>query len=569
MSIFRRRLMIAAAQRKSDGNIHYPGLIAAWSAAGKSNDDADRDVLRDLTGNGHDITLNNFAFSEMSGYGGYAVGENNGWFEASAENKAKFEKYEFNNNKIHIKGPNGAFSITGVFLFKNAKWESFKIKYNSNNPDIKVRYRYVDENDVIQENNILVEGINVIQKSYGRFGGSEFGTFIGFKNFSVVEPDFECTIELLPEYPDALVFDGVDDYGYNNNMPTLTDYTIIAEREFLNPSNWGQKDFVFISYTKSLSYYRTGDLFSLESRYTRYYAITFATQTPVSVNNKRSIVYQNKTNYNGKDILCNEMSSEGFNTIRVGRILNNYTQMAFYSAYLFDRSLDEQEIKAFIRKYIDADYLLPSEIPTPDCYYDFTNGDNASETRDTIVDLSGNGNDAKAHNFAWNEEGSGYKDGALQFDGTDDYVELLTPRKFRTVFIVANWETINKMIYGQRDMSVSPQEQNNAIYTSIGGVVAYRARNSDGITYVNGKKNVSLIPDDLDNRKHCITEIFTNTGTNNCTGTVIGASTGPQHFMKMSLYKFLAFEEELTEAQIQYVIDKYNLLDGVDNIEVG
>ena len=243
--------------------------------------------------------------------------------------------------------------------------------------------------------------------------------------------------------------------------------------------------------------------------------------------------------------------------------------MAFYSAYLFDRSLDEQEIKAFIRKYIDADYLLPSEIPTPDCYYDFTNGDNASETRDTIVDLSGNGNDAKAHNFAWNEEGSGYKDGALQFDGTDDYVELLTPRKFRTVFIVANWETINKMIYGQRDMSVSPQEQNNAIYTSIGGVVAYRARNSDGITYVNGKKNVSLIPDDLDNRKHCITEIFTNTGTNNCTGTVIGASTGPQHFMKMSLYKFLAFEEELTEAQIQYVIDKYNLLDGVDNIEVG
>lgn len=440
ISKFRRRLLINAARKNN--NITYPGLIAAWSAAGKSNDDADRAVLRDLTGNGHDITLKGFAFNtEGSGYG-------------------------------------------------------------------------------------------------------------------------------HPEYPDALVFDGVADYGINEDMPTLTDYTIIAEREFLYPSNTAVKDFVFISYTKRLNYHRSGDLFSLESRYGNYYAITFATQTFIHVNNNRSIVYQNKNNYNGKDILCNEMSSEGFNTLRFGRIINNYTPMAFYSAYLFDRSLNEQEIKAFIRKYIDADYLLPSEIPTPDCYYDFTNGDNASETRDTIVDLSGNGNDAKAKNFAWNEEGSGYKDGALQFDGTDDCVELLTPRKFRTVFIVANWEMYKRMVYAQRDMSVSPVEQNNAVYAQIGRVVVYRARNVDGITYVNGKKNTSLIADNLINRKHCITEIFINTGTNNCTGTIIGASNGNVNNMKMSLYKFLAFEEELTEEQIQYVIKKYNLLDGVDEIEV-
>ena len=570
MSIFRRRLMIANALKKSDSNINYPGLIAAWSAAGKSNDDADRDVLRDLTGNGHDITLNNFAFSEMSGYGGYAVGENNGWFEASAENKAKFEKYEFNNNKIHIKGPNGAFSITGVFLFKNAKWESFKIKYNSNNPDIKVKYRYVDENDVIQENNILVEGINVIQKSYGRFGGSEFGTFIGFKNFSVVEPDFECTIELLPEYPDALVFDGVDDYGYNNNMPTLTDYTIIAEREFLNPSNWGQKDFVFISYTKSLSYYRTGDLFSLESRYTRYYAITFATQTPVSVNNKRSIVYQNKTNYNGKDILCNEMSSEGFNTIRVGRILNNYTQMAFYSAYLFDRSLDEQEIRSFIRKYIDADYLLPSEIPTPDCYYDFTNGDNTSETRETIVDLSGNGNDAKAYNFAWNEEGSGYKDGALQFDGTDDYISLEAfDSGFQTILMLCNYST-SKILYDQRNDEHQFSSDARFVIFAQGNSVAYNWGNVGGVTYINGKLNSSVLANETVLKKHCIC-INNPTVTSEFTTTPkIGgpSTTTSTAYAKMSVFKFLGFKEELTEEQIQYVIKKYNLLDGVDEIEI-
>lgn len=67
--------------------------------------------------------------------------------------------------------------------------------------------------------------------------------------------------------------------------------------------------------------------------------------------------------------------------------------------------------------------------------------------------MSGNGNDAKAYNFAWTGGNSGYKNGALQFDGANDYVALLNPKKFRTVFIVANWEMERKMIYGQRDTS--------------------------------------------------------------------------------------------------------------------
>ena len=39
-----------------------------------------------------------------------------------------------------------------------------------------------------------------------------------------------------PNYPDALVFDGIDDYGINENMPILTDYTIIVKREHIYAS---------------------------------------------------------------------------------------------------------------------------------------------------------------------------------------------------------------------------------------------------------------------------------------------------------------------------------------------
>jgi hypothetical protein len=237
MSIYRRRLMIANALKKSDSNINYPGLIAAWSAKGKSNDDADRAVLRDLTGNGYDLTLNGFAFNtEGSGYG-------------------------------------------------------------------------------------------------------------------------------HPEYPDALVFDGVDDYGVNSDMPILTDYTFIVKREILD-------DFSTRAMVASYSGNPTLDAGPFWFEYARspsqINTYSFGKATRINLNKSKFVSYQTKSKYNGKDISFNDslssgkrMTIGGFYAYR-GIDIN----MAFYSAYLFDRSLDEQEIKAFIRKYIDADYLLPSEQTT-------------------------------------------------------------------------------------------------------------------------------------------------------------------------------------------------------------
>lgn len=38
--------------------------------------------------------------------------------------------------------------------------------------------------------------------------------------------------------------------------------------------------------------------------------------------------------------------------------------------------------------------------------------------------------------------------------------------------------------------------------------------------------------------------------------------------LKGCVYKFLGFKEALTEEQINAIIKKYNLLDGIDEIEV-
>ena len=98
-------------------------LVAAWSAKGKTNEDEDRAILKDLTGNGHDITLNNFAFSGMSGYGGYPLYNFGLYWDTGVEELIKGVKYrcQKGNNlyRAHIYTPSD---------IKDFKCESYDVK---------------------------------------------------------------------------------------------------------------------------------------------------------------------------------------------------------------------------------------------------------------------------------------------------------------------------------------------------------------------------------------------------------------------------------------------------------
>lgn len=340
MSLFRRRLMIANALKKSSG-INYPGLIAAWSAKGKTNDDEDRAILKDLTGNGHDITLNGFAFSEMSGYGGYST---------------DFTKWSDNQTVVKFAKTNTVINITefitgaGIsFAVNNDFKGTIKFKINGLTDEIDLRCKTTAE-DGTQTQNKLSNG----EYNFDNYGYISFICLNGFKG------KCDITIELLPEYPDALVFDGVDDYGINENMPILTDYTVIAKlktpelitnggaiskRDARNGQN--KESFVLLK----------------NNQYSR----SFGTATKVTIPNGINVLYQTATNFNNQIIQKGETIDT--NTLILGAgIINSisvaeFVDTVFYSAYLFDRSLDEQEIKEFIRKYIDPEYLLPSERP--------------------------------------------------------------------------------------------------------------------------------------------------------------------------------------------------------------
>lgn len=664
MSMFRRRLLIYQALMNKSGNIVYPGLIAAWSTKGKTNDDEDRATLKDLTGNGHDITLNGFSFSEMSGYGGY---------------KTNMLNWKYNKNSAVILSSQNKFITYNTLEIATHFWDyvsgpplgtihrpSFKLKISGLNEDKAIYYTYRDGEDfsVPHEGN-LYNGINIFPEINAEIVTEKLPYTMVFEIQSQRILDKEITFEILPEYPDALVFDGVNDYGVNRNVPSLSDYTIIVKKKALNNNgavcatigNFGEVAFVI------------SDKFNRDNGMT--FANSFSLETLVKwVDN---ISYQTKNSYNGKTISVGKIiTTHGFSISMYG---GQYWKGAFYSAYLFNRSLDEQEIKAFIRKHIDPEYLLPSEIPTPDCYYDFSKGSNDDETRDTIKDYSGNGNDAVAHNFAWSGmcgyggynhlaftapwkigdvnyidifrsvnyftltfskiinnafiwysnflfNGNALKlkvsglskkvaiyvnygdnkqnlingeniilfddldntllyfatstlfenanvrvelipeyPGALVFDGVDDYVSLdAFDSGFKTMFMVCNQRNkSNAFLYDQRKNTKPPYDYGLYTYNSV----AYNMRNAND-TYINGIKNTKVFTKDLNNKKILISVNSELTQLNKPTISV--GITGS--YSDMALYKFLGFKEALTEEQIQAVIKKYNLLDGVDEIEV-
>lgn len=362
MSMYRRRMMIANALEKF--GINYPGLIAAWSAKGKTNDDEDRAILKDLTGNGHDITLNGFAFSEMSGYGGYNVDFINTFGKIKPE-RVDGTATGIKINITQVKNTNNFIENTS-----NKITPSFKIKVTGiSDNGVYIKYRYylnVNGSSMPKLMELNSDGIYTLPQTDETKYNGFLGSTVGKCNI---------TIELLPEYPDALVFDGVDDYGINENMPILTDYTIIGKREYIGEYTTEKRTFVAKGISPNREFLM--ELTSISS------VDNFGARNKITIDYNNLITWQNKSSYNQQKITAGSEIGDD-NIFYIGALSGNsewWFKGAFYSAYLFDRSLDEQEIKEFIRKYIDPEYLLPSKIPTPDCYYDFSLGSNDDENR--------------------------------------------------------------------------------------------------------------------------------------------------------------------------------------------
>ena len=392
--------MISDLPCRVDSFHDIEGIVARYSALGLTNEQmAANPVWVDKTGNGHDIQLKNFSWKGMSGVGGYV--QNFNYFRNNATvDKVRIDEQSSNSIKVTLLTSGMGYVIyisKDVYQFN----KSYFIKISSegyNEGDLFLSFyapststattvkvplnpNGITEIPAIKEDDFLAVYLNV---------GGKVGSI---------------TIEQLPLYPGALVFDGVDDYGVCNNFPILTKekgYTVVALRQWIS---MGEGISGLVSNVKN--WFNDG-AFVLE--YNSNNATNKFVNRPVSFGNvniemdlPNNFTYQTSKSYKGVPITTG--SFKGTNSLFVGKlnnIIGNCSNVAIWELVFLDHDATEEELTK-IKDYFVKTYpwLFPDQAWT------VTGKTNEDEDRATIANITGNGNDLVLSNFGF-AEGSGY-----------------------------------------------------------------------------------------------------------------------------------------------------------------
>lgn len=467
--------MILDLPCKVDSFPDIEGIVARYSASGLTNEQmAANPVWVDKTGNGHDIQLKNFSWKGMSGVGGYEMN-----FNLWRNNVSSIPDISMSTTTTSVSVSVGNSTYNNNLIYIHiSNWDINKnhwLKVTSTYEDGDLAFIFYNDSNT-KKIGLPANGyVNIL--AYPEFKGS----YMYISTISNKQGSF--TIEQLPLYPGALVFDGVDDYGVCENFPILTKekgYTVVVLRQ------WDQ-DFLNTTLTGGLlstRNYSTGEgvaFEKIESSNKGYWnlgaggIIDFA---------KSPFTWQTSKQYNNVGILKGDKNHG--KPLCVGCGLSGGQQcgrFAIWELVFLDHDATEEELTK-IKDYFVKIYpwLFPDKAWT------VTGKTNEDEDRATIANITGNGNDLVLSNFGF-AEGSGYNEegeyaGYLVTDGVDDKIISSIFKMGNDWTVIGDWELINT---GKND---------NAGIVKFDSIVIYNYNynyNSMLINIKNGR-NI-LIPD--------------------------------------------------------------------------
>lgn len=166
--------------------------------------------LQDFSGNNRPLKLNNFLFAAMSGVGGYELN----WTDQSIW--GRFLGSRFNGaiepHKITVTSALGSYNIMETKAPSYAK--KFKVRIDGI-VDETVAYKYINASGTLVRFDIKEDGEYELPSNNTVEGNYNMGWAILVNSYPHT---CNITIEQIPSYPNALVTDGVDDYGQVQNL---------------------------------------------------------------------------------------------------------------------------------------------------------------------------------------------------------------------------------------------------------------------------------------------------------------------------------------------------------------
>ena len=509
-------------------------LVAVCICDGKSNDDPDRAVIKNLVDPDNPFVISNAAFKLNSGYGKYEV-------DFTIFND--ITDCTIIGNKI-INHSEVLFKAQYNYEIKRTDVESFNAKVENITKGY-IGYTYRDNNGIEKTVSFTPEtikannGIITLPKSYNTLENST-GVLGGLYGYGV---DKGTIITQIPSHQGAFVTDGKDD--------------LIASTKTVKEMLGGSSEITVVSMIHQIESYNSN------ISYTNYIRNDNGWIRNNVTNAGKTGIYgysckNNATNINNilgdKNDYATEGSLLGIDSVFsvVGRSDSMYlSKVAYYWTIIAKIALTTDQINQVI-SYFNLDKHVKPDIIYDTIRQGITNENHAS-FNDELVDFSGNGHNMKIYNSAWNKESGINDEGAWQTDGVSDYGKVTGVPIYKDYTVAADRTVIGTL--EQLDGGVSAKCTN---YLNGSFVMDYKdsAFSFGGQKYLihTLSRIISYQSKYISNGKEIVAG-----NSSDVSDLYVGKLGIDDRYSAIALYSYLLFPYSLSEFLLERQLKKYKL----------
>lgn len=390
--------MMKGKKGNNDGFPSIPGMIARYSAKGLTNEEMSTNpVWKDLMGNGYDLQMKNFAWSGMSGVGGYEMN-----FNLWTNNVQSVPDISMSTTttSVSVSVGNSTYNNNLIYIHIN-NWDINKnhwLKVTSTYEDGDLAFVFYNNSNT-KKIGLPANGyVNIL--AYPEFKGS----YMYISTISNKQGSF--TIEQLPLYSGFILGDGVDDFAVTEKELNFEDtYTVYTA--FIPFQNNPTKNMMMAGKAIKDFYMNYGSLNALS-----YYSGNKSVVINLSNGFNLLCCKRDADNMTIKNLITGDSVTATANEFinnpglyYLWRVANGYSYarlaiagQTICNGYLSTDEDDEKVLDWYKKQY---PWLFFDQAWT------VVGKTNEDEDRATIANITGNGNDLILSNFGF-AEGSGY-----------------------------------------------------------------------------------------------------------------------------------------------------------------
>lgn len=397
-----------------DGFPQLPGDVTRWHFGGLTNEmmaAMDDPRIEDADHKGRFLSFKNFAWSGMSGVGGYSDNfSSDSWKKPSDRSDITWTSSSFNISRV---------MNTGVQIYYFSTWEESE----SVIPEKRIIVKGLEDGQVLRYMNVGNRIIEISQDGIYTIPSFTFKGANSYHGYSLAKKQESCnvTVEQLPLYPGFILGDGVDDSAITekelNFEDTYTVYTAFIPfqddptRNMILCGKDHKKDF-YMNYSSlgALSFYSAN--VSLTIGQSKGFNVLCCKRT------SDKMVIKNLITGKSAEMPANALIDNP-GLYYLWRSITSYTYCrAAIAGQIIDNghfTTDEEDIKVLAWYKKEYPWLFPDQAWT------VTGKTNEDEDRATIANITGNGNNLVLSNLAFSGN-SGYGSYVYNFNDTSTWI---------------------------------------------------------------------------------------------------------------------------------------------------